>query len=103
MKIIINPFTGLPQLLGNGGGGGGGDGIKKINGVSPNSQGDYSIDFDESQFTVEKTANGLKVSLKESSTAIQSISLNGEKIPIDSDGNIALETENGIEGEVTNE
>lgn len=102
MKWKINPFTGLPDLTGDGGGGGG-DGVKKINGVSPNSQGDYNIEFDESQFTVEKTANGLKISLKSSSSGINSISLNGDKIPPDSDGNVALQTENGIEGEVTNE
>lgn len=100
MKLTVNPTTGLLELVGKGGGGGGGDGIKKINGVSPNSQGDYSIDFDESQFTVEKTANGLKVSLKGASSAIQSISLNGQKIPSDGAGNVALEIENGIEGKV---
>lgn len=103
MKIIINPFTGLPQLLGNGGGGGGGDGVKKINGVSANSSGEFVLDFDTTQFNVEKTPNGLKISLKSASGSIQSISLNGQDIPADQNGNVALVTENGIEGEVSNE
>lgn len=84
-------------------GGGGGDGIKTINGVSPTTDGEFNIDFDESQFNVEKTTSGLKASLKSSQSGIKSISLNGEKISPDSNGNIDLQTENGIEGEVTNE
>lgn len=100
MKWKINPFTGLPDLTGDGGGG---DGIKKINGVSGNSSGEFILAFDDSQFNVEKTTNGLKVTLKSSGSAINSISLNGNNIPPDSNGNIDLQTENGIEGEVTSE
>lgn len=47
MKWKINPFTGLPDLTGNGGGGGGGDGVKKINGKSPDSSGNYQIKSDD--------------------------------------------------------
>lgn len=103
MKWKINPFTGLPDLTGDGGGGGGGDGIKTINGVSGNSSREFNLEFDSEQFTVEKTANGLKISLKSSGSGINSISLNGNNIPPDSNGNIDLQTENGIEGEVTSE
>lgn len=85
----------------NGGGGGGGDGIKTINGVSGNSSGEFNLEFDSEQFNVEKTANGLKVSLKSSGGGgINGVLLNGTKIPPDSNGNVPLETENGIEGTV---
>lgn len=100
MKLTVNPVIGLLELVGKGGGGGGGDGVKKINGVSANSSGEFVLDFDTSQFNIEKTANGLKISLKSASGSIQSISLNGQDIPADQNGNVALVTENGIEGKV---
>lgn len=43
MKWKINPFTGLPDLTGDGGGGGGGDGIQTINGRKPDANKNFNI------------------------------------------------------------
>lgn len=56
MKWKINPFTGLPDLTGDGGGGGG-DGVKKINGKDPDSSGNYVIKADDIP-TASETSQG---------------------------------------------
>lgn len=43
MKWKINPFTGLPDLTGDGGGGRGGDGIQTINGRKPDANKNFNI------------------------------------------------------------
>lgn len=58
MKWKINPFTGLPDLTGDGGGGGGGDGVKKINGKSPDSSGNYVIKSDDIPTASESSQGG---------------------------------------------
>lgn len=57
MKLTVNPVTGLLELVGKGGGGGGGDGVKKINGKSPDSSGNYVIKADDIP-TASETAQG---------------------------------------------
>lgn len=61
MKIVINPFTGLPQLVGDGGGGGGGDGVKKINGKSPDSSGNYVIKADDIPIATTTSSGGAPI------------------------------------------
>lgn len=110
-SLVVNESTGdlffktkdgdgNPKITKLSGGGAGSDGIKTINGVSSDSSGEFNLEFDSQKFNVEKTANGLKVSLKSSGSGINSISLNGKTIAPDTTGNVDLQTENGIEGTV---
>lgn len=69
MKLTVNPITGLLELVGKGGGGGGGDGIKKINGKSPDSSGNYVIKADDIPTASESSQGGASLATSEETIA----------------------------------
>lgn len=69
MKLTVNPITGLLELVGKGGGGGGGDGVKKINGKSPDSSGNYVIKSDDIPTASESSQGGASLATSEETIA----------------------------------
>lgn len=69
MKLTVNPITGLLELVGKGGGGGGGDGVKKINGKSPDSSGNYVIKADDIPTASESSQGGASLATSEETIA----------------------------------
>lgn len=73
--------------------------IKTVNGIAPTDAGDFMIDKTD-PITITPGTNKVTVGSTGSGGGITGILLNGTKIPADAQGNVSLETDNGIEGKV---